>query len=43
MFSMRAARLTWYGISVTTIAVRLPLICSVWALARTRMRPRPVR
>ncbi len=35
--------LTWYGISVTTIWVRLPFICSVCALACTRTEPRPVR
>jgi hypothetical protein len=43
MLSMSEARLTWYGSSVTTIAERLPLSCSVCALARTRTRPRPVR
>ncbi len=43
MSSMSVARLTWYGSSVTTIALLLPLSCSVCALARTRTRPRPVR
>ena len=43
MLSMSEARFTWYGSSVTMIALRLPFSDSVCALARTRMRPRPVR
>ena len=34
--------LTMNGSSVTTIASRLPRICSKCAVARTRTRPRPV-
>ena len=34
--------LTMNGSSVTTIASRLPRICSMWAVACMRTRPRPV-
>ena len=42
IFSISRALLTWYGISVTTIASRPLSATSTSALARMRTRPRPV-
>ncbi len=42
IFSISGALLTMYGISVTTIRCLPPCMCSIWALARMRSRPRPV-
>ena len=41
IFSSRLALLTWYGSSVTTIAVRSPLTSSNATWARMTTRPRP--
>ena len=43
IFSISRALLTWYGISVTTIASRPLSATSTSAFARMRTRPRPVR
>ena len=43
IFSISRALFTWYGSSVTMIVSRPLSSVSISALARTSMRPRPVR